>query len=153
MIEDATILIADDNPEDAQLLRRAFHEAGLENPICYVNDGYAAIEYLKEKERPSPDSSWPLLMFLELKMSGCTGFAVLDWLRHQPDLHQLPTIVFTHSDAPDDIEKSFQLGANSYWVKPSRLEDLVPMIGKLKNMLGQVMRKVDCDLPVPAPGW
>jgi two-component system response regulator len=155
MIEHAIILVADDSPDEAEMLTRALHEAGLPNPVQHVKDGYAAIQFLKEeKERSGSESAstWPLLMFLNLRMPRGTGFVALDWLRRQPDLRHLPTIVYTDSDSPSDIENSIRLGANSYWIKPSKFEDLVRMLRKLKDLLAQIISKVEPDLAAPAFG-
>src|SRR5437016_1608510 len=119
MIDVATILVADDSSDDVELLKRAIQKAGLNNPVRYLSDGQQVIDFLKEGARSSTcGSSCPLLMFLDLNMPGCTGFAVLQWLRQQPHLRSLPTIVFSNSEQASDIEDSFRLGAHSYWVKP-----------------------------------
>jgi CheY-like chemotaxis protein len=155
MIDAATILVADDCADDLELLKRAIQKAGLKNPVQFVFDGEQAMEYLK----PGPNSvvcgsGCPLLLFLDLNMPRCTGFAVLDWLRQQPHLRNLPTIVFSNSDHESDIDQSFRLGAHGYWVKPSRFEDLVKMMVRLKEILSNVARKLDTDtaiaMPVPA---
>jgi CheY-like chemotaxis protein len=151
MIEAATILVADDSSDDIELLKRAIQKAGLKNPVRYVSDGQQAMDYLKGDSRSGPcGSTCPLLLFLDLNMPRCTGFAVLDWLRQQPHLRNLPTIVFSNSDHQSDIDHSFRLGAHGYWVKPSRFEDLVKMMLHLKEILGNVARKVEDDAAVPA---
>src|ERR1051325_9926141 len=108
MIDTATILVADDSSDDVELLKRAIHKAGLRNPVQTVSDGQEVIDYLKESVNTSTagnsGNSCPLLMFLDLNMPRCTGFAVLDWLRQQPHLQSLPTIVFSNSDHQSDIE-------------------------------------------------
>ena len=151
MIEAATILVADDSSDDIELLKRAIQKAGLKNPVCYVSDGQQAMDYLKGDSRSDTcGSACPLLLFLDLNMPRCTGFAVLDWLRQQPHLRNLPTIVFSNSDHQSDIDHSFRLGAHGYWVKPSRFEDLVKMMLHLKEILSNVARKVEDDDAVPA---
>jgi len=151
MIETGTILVADDNSDDIELLKRAFESAGFKNPICYVSDGCELIEFLKGTGNRSSASSFPLLMLLDLNMPQCTGFAVLDWLRKQPDLQNLPTIIFTNSNKQADIINSFRLGAHGYWVKPSRFEDLVKLVVKLKEILRRVARRVELEFPLPVP--
>jgi CheY-like chemotaxis protein len=148
MIDGATILVADDSQDDVELLRRAFQKAGLHIPIHCVSDGDEVIEYLSQDVNASGHSEYPLLLLLDLHMPRRTGFAVLDWMRQQPHLHNLPTIIFTDSDQEEDIQHSFQLGAHSYWIKPSRFEDLVKMSAKLKEILGRVTKRVDREFPV-----
>ena len=152
MIESATILVADDSSDDIEILKRAFQEAGLNNPITSVSSGDEAIEFLQRGEQGSgSDQACPLLMLLDLNMPGSTGFSVLDWLRRQPNLRSLPTIVWSNSDQPADIENCFRLGAHGYWIKPSRFEDLVKMITRLKELLVQIVRKLDPELPASVP--
>jgi CheY-like chemotaxis protein len=103
----------------------------------------------KEKACGEPNQPFPLLMFLDLNMPRCTGFGVLDWLRQQPELQDLPTIVFSSSEEGADIERSFQLGAQGYWVKPSRFEDLVQMMVQLKEILYKAVRRVEDEDPMP----
>src|ERR1044071_5393846 len=102
MIETAPILVADDNSDDVELLKRALQKAGVTNPVRYVCDGNEAITYLKENDgsgaAASAESPCPLLMLLDLNMPHCSGFRVLDWLRRQPHLQSLPTVVFTNSN-------------------------------------------------------
>ena len=151
MIDAATILVADDSSDDVELLKRALQKAVLKNPVCYVSDGQQAMEYLKGDSTSAPGGcACPLLLFLDLNMPHCTGFAVLDWLRQQPHLRNLPTIVFSNSDHQSDMDHSFRLGAHGYWVKPSRFEDLVKMMLHLKEILANVARKVEDDDAVPA---
>jgi CheY-like chemotaxis protein len=151
MIDTATILIADDSSDDVELLKRAIQKAGLKNPVRYVSDGQQAMDYLTGDSRSAPcGSTCPLLLFLDLNMPCCTGFAVLDWLRQQPHLRNLPTIVFSNSDHQPDIDHSFRLGAHGYWVKPSRFEDLVKMMLHLKEILDNVARKLEDDAALPA---
>ena len=150
MIDAAPILVADDNSDDVELLKRAMVKAGLPNPIRFVTDGCQAIEYLQQSsELSTATASCPLLMFLDLNMPRCTGFGVLNWLRQQPHLRSLPTIVFSNSDQPSDIENSFRLGAQCYWVKPSRFEDLVKLMIRLKDILRDVASRLEPDAPLP----
>ncbi len=146
MIDAATILVADDNPDDVELLKRAFRKAGLQNPVQFASDGTEVISYLQQEKG---DGSCPLLMFLDLNMPRCNGFAVLNWLHQQPQLQNLPTIVLSNSDQRSDIDQSLRLGAHGYWVKPSRFEDLVKMIVRLKEILGKVTQKIERESPVP----
>jgi CheY-like chemotaxis protein len=152
MIDAAPILVADDSTDEVELLRRAVKKAGLNNPVQFVSDVEQAIHYLKPGTQSSAaGTACPLLLFLDLNLPRSTGFAVLDWLRQQPELQSLPTIVFSNSDRQADIEQSFRLGAHGYWVKPSRFEDLVKMMVHLKEILARVALKVESDAALLLP--
>jgi CheY-like chemotaxis protein len=88
-------------------------------------------------------------MLLDLNMPYCSGFGVLDWLRQHPHLQSLPTVVFTNSNQPSDIDQSRQLGAHGYWVKPSRFEDLVKLMVGLKETLHRVTERVESEFQQP----
>src|SRR4051812_10300998 len=104
----AAILVAEDNTDDIELLRRAFDKAGLDNPVYYVRDGDEAIDFLKGHGSDACGPACPLLLFLDLNMPKCPGFEVLEWLHQQPHLRSLPTIVLSNSDERADIENSFR---------------------------------------------
>jgi CheY-like chemotaxis protein len=143
MIDGATILVADDSSDDIELLKRAIHKAGLHNPVEVVSDGEELIDHLKETESHSASgASCPLLLFLDLNLPRRSGFEVLEWLRQEPHLEGLPIIIFSNSDLPSDIDRSFELGAHGYLVKPSRFEDWVEMMVRLKEMIGHVARNL-----------
>jgi CheY-like chemotaxis protein len=143
MIETATILIADDNPDDLELLKRALRKAGISNPVQHLSDGKQVIDYFSS----DCDRAWPLLLLLDLKMPRYTGLVALEWLRQQPQLRHLPTIVFSNSDREQDVQECFRRGAHGYWVKPSRFEDLVRMMVRLRELVARVVVKL--DLPCP----
>ena len=150
MIDSATILVADDSSDDVELLKRAIQKAGLKNPVRFLDDGHAVMEYLR-KTGDSAESPYPLLMFLDLNMPRCPGFAVLDWLRQQPEFQNLPTIVFTNSELDSDREQSLRLGAHGYWVKPSRFEDLVILMQRLKEVLVRSVDKAGSESQCATP--
>ncbi len=115
------VLVAEDDEIDAFLLRRAFSRAGLEVPVKFVRDGQEAVDYLSaETGRPDRSShALPGLVLLDLKMPRLDGFDVLKWLRQHPDLRRLSVVIFTSSNEPQDINLAYDLGANSYAVKPT----------------------------------
>jgi CheY-like chemotaxis protein len=95
MLDAATILVADDSPDDVELLRRAFERAGIDNPIECARDGQEVMQYLRN--RASSGDGLPLLLLLDLNMPRCPGLGVLAWLRQEPHLPKLPTIVLSDS--------------------------------------------------------
>jgi len=115
------ILVAEDDDNDAFLLEHAFQEARIPNPLCRARDGQEAIDYLADAGRvPSSGSRLrPSLLLLDVKMPRKTGWDVLHWLRNESSLRYLPVIVFSSSAQREDIDRAYQMGANSFIVKPS----------------------------------
>jgi len=123
------ILIAEDDSDDAFLLMRAFGKAGITNPVDLVSDGQKAVNYLEEI--PRKHSLLPRLLVLDIKMPLLNGFDVLRWVRSQPTFKRLPVIVLTSSGEEKDINHAYDLGANSYLIKPTSLESLELLTTKL----------------------
>jgi CheY-like chemotaxis protein len=137
----AGILVAEDLPDDVVLLKHAFAKAGVNAPLRFVADGQEAVEYLKGENRYADRASYPLpaLLLLDLNMPRLNGFDVLKWVRGQTGLCRLPIIVFTSSEQPRDVNRAYELGANSYLVKP-------PVLGRLQQIaqhLGDYWLKVN----------
>ena len=120
------VLLVDDNADDVLLMTRAFSATAIRAPLRVLGDGAAAIAYLSGTGEYSNRSAHPLpvLMLLDLKMPRVSGFAVLEWLRQQPTLKRLPVVVLTSSSQEADVNRAYDLGANSYIVKPSGLQQI-----------------------------
>lgn len=133
MSERETILLVEDNGDDALLIQRAFRKIGAASPIHLVTDGEQALSYLAgEGEYADRDSHpFPALMLLDLKLPRRSGFEVLEWLRGQPGLRRLPVVVLTSSSESRDIDLAADLGANSYLVKPVHFDALQELIRAL----------------------
>src|ERR1043166_8865305 len=114
------MLVAEDREEDVEILKLAFEKAQVNVPLHFVSNGEEVIEYLKGEGRFSNRDEYPLpkVLLLDLKMPVLSGFEVLEWLRLQPSLRRLLVVVFSSSDLPEDVNRAFELGANSYVVKP-----------------------------------
>lgn len=128
-----TLLLADDSPDDVFLLQHAFEKSGAEPAVHSVSDGLEAIAYLNGDgaygdRRAHP---FPHLLLLDLNMPRCNGFEVLAWLKQQPQLSWLPAHVLTASARPADVQRAYELGARSYVVKPTRIDDLVAFASAL----------------------
>jgi CheY-like chemotaxis protein len=129
MPDRAVILLAEDREDDILLIRRAFAQAYVNNPLHVVRDGAEAIEYLGGEGKYANRAEFPLpdLMLLDLKMPRLDGFEVLEWLQSQPELSTLRVVVLTSSDHLRDVNLAYKLGANSFMVKPMDFEDVVHM--------------------------
>jgi CheY-like chemotaxis protein len=127
------VLLVDDNPDDVLLMRRAFRATSITAPLVVVNGGEAAITYLSGAEPYSDRTAHPLplLMLLDLKMPRVSGFDVLRWLRAQAALKRLPVVVMTSSSQEEDVNKAYDLGVNSYIVKPSGLKEIAEVAAQI----------------------
>lgn len=121
-----TILVVEDDPNDQMLLLRGFKKIGMTGPIFAVGDGIEAIEYMMGEGKFADRQKFPYPTFIitDLKMPRSDGFAVLEFLKGNPDWAVIPTVVFSSSSDPDDIKKSYMLGASSYHIKPGNTEAL-----------------------------
>jgi CheY-like chemotaxis protein len=127
MARTATILLVDDDSNDALLVRKAAQKTLEGIPISVVNNGQEAIEYLKGQGVYADRAKYPFpdIILLDLKMPVMNGFEVLRWVRAQPKLKRLPVIVLTGSVHEKDTKAAYEEGANSYLVKPANFNDLV----------------------------
>jgi CheY-like chemotaxis protein len=129
-----TILAVEDEDDDVALLKRAFGKVGIANPVRFLTDGEQAVEYLTGDGRFVDREAHPLpaLILLDLKLPRKSGLEVLAWLKDQPVLMRIPVVVLTSSKQSSDLERAYDLGANSYLVKPVDFSDLVEMMRTLK---------------------
>jgi len=130
MNDGATILLAEDREDDIILVQRAFERGGILNPLFVVRDGEEAINYLSGVFPFSDRVCFPIpaLLLLDLKMPRADGFDVLRWLKTQPDLASLRVVVLTSSEDIRDVTKAYQLGANSFLVKPLDFHNTIAMV-------------------------
>ena len=129
-----TILLIEDNPDDAELTRIAFAEAGIDSQLVVVGDGAEALDYLFARGSYSARdaAALPSIVLLDLNLPKLDGREVLQALRAQPDTRGLPVVVLTTSTEPFDVEASYALGVNSYIRKPvdfGKFVEVVKQIG------------------------
>jgi CheY-like chemotaxis protein len=128
------ILLVEDNEDDVFLMQRALKEAAISNPLRIVEDGQEAVDYLSGAAKFSDRSRYPLpaIIFLDLKLPLKSGHEVLTWIRSQPPFQSTVVVVLTSSDEPTDVARAYQIGANSYLVKPPTAEQLLDMAKSFK---------------------
>ena len=124
------VLLVEDNPDDVDLIAHAFRKAQVSPPLEVVGDGESAIEYLTGRAAFEDDErrSLPAFVLLDLKLPRKSGFAVLEWIRATLSLRHVPVVVLTSSGQDRDIRRAYDLGANSYFVKPVRRDALIDMV-------------------------
>jgi CheY-like chemotaxis protein len=130
---DYTVLLVEDSEDDQILIRRAFAKAKLANPLHVAEDGDKAVAYLAG-EGPYADREkhpLPTIILLDLKLPRRSGHEVLEWLRAHPDLRRIPVVILTSSAESEDVRRAYELGANSYLVKPVAFEGLMEMVRTL----------------------
>src|SRR5512135_1086274 len=120
-------LLVEDNEDDVLLVQRAFGKAKILNPLQVVRNGEQAIAYLSGFGRYEARESYPMpsLVLLDLKMPGMDGFQVLAWIRRQQAFSDLRVVILSSSDLMRDVSRGYQLGANSFLIKPIDFERFV----------------------------
>ena len=129
------ILLAEDQANEALLLRRAFVKAAVPHRLEVVCDGDEAIAYLEGQDSFSNREKHPLpdLLLLDLKMPRKDGFEVLQWLKERSDFHDLPVVILTTSDEGPEVRLAYQSGATSYLVKPVAMKEFVELAKKIQE--------------------
>jgi CheY-like chemotaxis protein len=129
-----TILMADDDPDDRLLTADALTEARLINDVRFVENGEELMDYLRRVGKfATADAPKPGLILLDLNMPRKDGRTVLKELKQDPDLRSIPVVVLTTSKDDEDIYRSYDLGVNSYIVKPVTFEALVDILQTLEK--------------------
>jgi len=142
-LEPITILMADDDPDDRLLVEDAFEEVQLENAFAFVEDGEQLMDYLHQRGAycELAGSPPPGLILLDLNMPKKDGRQALREIKEDPDLRSIPVVILTTSQAEEDILRSYNLGANSFIVKPVTFDKLVDIIRKVTNYWFQIVRR------------
>ncbi|ATD66448.1 MULTISPECIES: response regulator [Luteimonas] len=128
-----TILLIEDNPDDAELTRIAFSEAGIDSQLVVVGDGAEALDYLfaRGAHEARNAADLPSIVLLDLNLPKLDGREVLQALRANPATRGLPVVVLTTSTEPFDVEASYALGVNSYIRKPVDFKKFVEVVKQI----------------------
>lgn len=127
------ILYAEDDPNDAFFFEMAVRRAKLPHPVAVVDDGQAALDWLKGTGRFADRTKCPLpgVLVLDVKMPRKSGFDVLEWVRASETLKDLPVLLLSSSGERRDVEKATELGANGYFTKTASCEDIVQHLARM----------------------
>jgi CheY-like chemotaxis protein len=129
------ILLVEDEPSDAALLLRSFEKAEVLNPIIHLNHGDDALQYLAGKGKYVDRDRHPLpaLILLDLKLPGMTGIQLLQWRRIEGEIRRIPVVVLTTDDDPATVNAAYDLGANSFLVKPGDAASVYSMVKAIQR--------------------
>ncbi len=130
------VLLAEDNPDDAFLVRRALHETGTLNPLQVVGDGQEAIDYLSGDGKFADRLTYPfpVLFLLDLQMPVKDGLGVLHWLsEHREIPRRLPVVVLSSREMPSETQVAYAMDIQACIVKPLTYPELRERIRILKE--------------------
>ena len=132
-IKPVTILMADDDPDDRQLTRKAFEESHLANDLWFVENGEELLDYLHRRGKYADPATSPRpgLILLDLNMPRMDGREALKEIKADPKLRTIRVVIMTTSKAEEDILKTYNLSAASYIAKPVTFEGLLDVIKTL----------------------
>ena len=142
-MDEKTILLVEDNPDDELLTRRALEKNRIANRVVVARDGEEALDYLLGGAPPPP---LPQVVLLDLKLPKVDGLEVLRRLRAEARTRLLPVVVLTTSNEERDILESYELGANSYIRKPVDFQQFLEAVRQL-GLYWLLLNE-----PPPAPG-
>ena len=130
-----TVLLVEDNQDEAALLNKVLCRSGVTNSIRIVQTGEEAIRYLQGEGEYMNRILFPIpnIIFTDLKMSGLGGLGVVKWLKSHPSFFVIPLIIFTGSESEQDVQNAYSFGANAYMVKPTLYDDLQEVIANALN--------------------
>jgi len=127
------ILLVEDDASQAMLVERVLRKARLANPLIALTNGDDAIAYLDGRDPYADREKFPppILVLLDVHVPGRSGLEILTWLRGQPSFDHVPAVMLSGSAESQDIDRAFDLGAESYLVKPVAFDALMDTVGTL----------------------
>ena len=133
MIKDVEILLVEDSMYDAELTIRALKRNNLANNLAHLKDGADALNFIFSREEYSDRKNYtkPKIIFLDLNMHKIGGLEVLQQLKSNADTKSIPVVILTSSKEDPDVKRCYELGANSYVVKPVDFDNFQKAIAEL----------------------
>jgi CheY-like chemotaxis protein len=133
---ESAVLLVEDDASDAALVRRAVKKLSFNARVVHVNDAEAAVSYL-EGQRPYEDRGEypvPSVILLDIKLPGHSGFELIEWLRQQPTpLSRIAVVMLTSSGHQVDVDRAYEVGANSYLRKPDKHSELIELLASFND--------------------
>jgi CheY-like chemotaxis protein len=133
------VLLVEDDPGDVLMTQEAFEEHKVRNRLAVVSDGAEALSYLR-REPPFEDAVRPDLILLDLNLPRRDGREVLEEIKKDDELRQIPVVVLTTSAADEDILRSYQLHANAYVTKPVDFDQFITVIRRIDEFFVSVVK-------------
>ena len=128
------ILVADDDTDDQFMLKEAFSSLNFDGEIKCVENGEELLDYLHNRGKyTDPDFYPPKLILLDLNMPKIDGRQCLKIIKADTNLCKIPIIIFSTSNNPEDVSQSYELGANSYVIKPYSYNELIEIVDIIKK--------------------
>ena len=137
--QEVFILIAEDDADDRYLLQTAFEENGFKDQLRFVENGVEVLDYLQEQagklDRDDADDHplLPRFILLDLNMPKKDGREVLREIKQHPNLRKIPVIIFSTTNNEQEMERCYELGANSYITKPNSFEQMLHIVADLRQ--------------------
>ena len=127
------VLLVEDNPQDSELTIRALKKNHLANTIIWLQDGAEALDFIfcNGKYSGRPTGNFPKVILLDLKLPKVDGLEVLKVLKNDPKTRDIPVVVITSSAEEPDIKRAYELGVNSYVVKPVDFDNFAKTMSHL----------------------
>lgn len=122
----AFILAVDDDPDDCEMIEMAMEETELPTTLQLLSDGEALLQHLSDPSNPIPD-----MILLDINMPRVSGLEALEKIKQHPKLKSIPVVMLTTSKNQSDVQRSYELGCNSYISKPVLFETLVGLMNML----------------------
>ena len=129
----AEIILVEDNPSDADLIKRALNKNNVANKILHLKDGQEVIDYLfgEGQWKGRTTANTPKVILLDLKMPKVSGIEVLKKIKSNEETMGIPVVILTSSKEDPDIKECYKLGVNSYVVKPVGFEEFSSTVAQL----------------------
>jgi len=125
------ILLVEDNPADVELTLRAFRKRKLSNPLHVARDGEEALDYVHDRGAFAGNAPVPGLVLLDIRLPKVDGIEVLRQMKGDPVYRAVPVVMLTTSQEDTDIRRCYELGANSYIVKPVDFDKFLDVVARI----------------------
>ncbi|HUY13660.1 MAG TPA: response regulator [Terriglobia bacterium] len=142
------ILLVEDDPNDVELVQKAFDDGHLANPVIVARDGVEALSLLRPDGNTGQCAMLPVVVLMDIKMPRMNGLELLKEIRTDPRLKHIPAVIMTSSRASPDLDEAYKLGVNAYVVKPVNFSDFVEAI-KVIGKFWAVLNELPDELTLP----